>query len=82
MKAVKLTVSLKIDNAESFSGGAIARIERNVTQRFNTRYEALEFLAKMNAEATQELENATKMYGELDALKDADNRIFGGTLKG
>ena len=81
MKAVKLTVNLKIDNAESFSDGAISRVERNVTQRFNSRAEALEFLAKMQSEATQELSDAVQLYGELDASRDAGDRIFGGTLK-
>ena len=73
MKAVKLTVTLRVDQA--------ARVEREVTRHFASRAEALQFLGKMQSEATEELSDATHVYGELDSLKDDKNRVFGGTLK-
>ena len=81
MKAVRLTVTLKIDQAENFNSGPVARVEREVTQRFTSRAEALAFLSRMQSEATEELSDATHVYGELDALRDDRDRVFGGTLK-
>ena len=81
MKAVRLTVTLKIDQAENFTSGPIARVEREITRRFASRAEALQFLGEMESEATQELSDAAQMFGELDALKDDRDRVFGGTLK-
>ena len=81
MKAVKLTVTLRIDQAENFTNGPVARVEREITRHFASRAEALEFLGTMQSEATQELSDAAQLYGELDALKDDRNRVFGGTLK-
>ena len=81
MKAIRLTVTLKIDQAENFTNGPVARVDREVTRHFASRAEALQFLGEMQSEATQELSDAAQMYGELDALKDDKNRVFGGTLK-
>jgi|TARA_R100001530_G_scaffold35437_1_gene27614 hypothetical protein len=81
MKAVRLTVALKIDQAENFTNGPVARVDREVTRHFASRAEALQFLGEMQSEASQELSDATHVYGELDSLRDDKNRVFGGTLK-
>ena len=81
MKAVRLTVTLRIDQAENFNSGPIARVELEITRRFVSRAEALQFLGEMQSEATQELSDAAQMFGELDAIRDDSTRIFGGTLK-
>ena len=81
MKAVKLSVTLRVDHAENYSTGPVARVEREITRRFTSKTEALQFLGEMQSEATQELSDAVQMYGELDALNDDAKRVFGGTLK-
>ena len=79
MKAVELKVSFSISDRENYRS-PVAESQREVTRRFGTSAEALQFLGEMNREAFQELEDATKMYAELDASKDDKNRLFGGTL--
>ena len=81
MKAVKLSVTLSVTQAEGFGSSAIAKVERDITRRFTSKIEAMQFLSEMQSEATQELSDAVQMYGELDALNDDDKRVFGGKMK-
>tara|TARA_R110002020_G_scaffold73444_3_gene188131 strand:- start:2036 stop:2332 length:297 start_codon:yes stop_codon:yes gene_type:complete len=81
MRAVKLSVTLSVTQAEGFGSSAIAKVDRVITRRFTSKTEALQFLGEMQSEATQELSDAVQMYGELDALNDDDKRVFGGALK-
>ena len=81
MKAIRLTVTLRIDQAENFTNGPVARVDREITRHFASRAEALQFLGEMQSEATLELSDAAQMLGELDAIRDDSTRIFGGTLK-
>jgi len=79
MNAVTLKVTLHITDRENYRA-PVAEMEREVTRRFGTAAEALQFLGEMTREASQELEDATKMYAELDSSKDDSSRLFGGKL--
>ena len=79
MNAVTLKVTVSIIDQENYRA-PVAIVEREVTRRFGTAAEALQFLGEMNREASQELEDATKMSAELDSSKDDSSRLFGGKL--
>ncbi len=79
MNALSLKVTLSISDRENYRS-PVAEVEREITRRFGTAAEALAFLNEMEREAAQELEDATKMYAELDSTKSDSERVFGGTL--
>ena len=79
MKALSLKVTLSITDRENYRS-PVAEVEREVTRRFGTAAEALQFLGEMNREASQELEDGTKMYADYDSTKSESERAFGGTF--
>lgn len=79
MKALSLKVTLSITDRENYRS-PVAEVEREVTRRFGTAAEALQFLGEMNREASQELEDGTKMYADYDSAKSESERAFGGTF--